>query len=481
MLRAQPSIFAHPVSLLAMLSAAGGLLLAQAASFGPPPSASAALTLDDGNGGNATSYSYLLKRYGSFMDQHGRPYRRGSKEFEERLVLFGRRAAEVEELNRRPHRLWTAGLNGLSDRTEEELSQLRGWRGGAAKGAGREGALRGAIRPSERGAFLRQKRRGETLPTDFKNWTRLETLSTIENQGSCGSCWAITSTTVLNAHAEIYGSNSGHSIRRFSTQELLNCVPNPHNCGGEGGCDGATVELAFHWAMHHGLPSEDDEPYQAITAQCRGRLAEDALKAIQGRTGIGAGPGLPAPKEQDEDEDQAAFQRLLDPGLHTAGAQAPSLAFGFRAWERLPENRYEPLMRAVVQHGPVGVSVAASTWFAYATGIFDHCDKDAIIDHAVTLIGFGRDPDLEEKYWLIQNSWGSDWGEEGRMRLLRRDGTWDETEQCGEDNQPELGTGCDGGPRKVTVCGMCGILYDSVVPHFGASASASAGAGASDF
>jgi len=123
-------------------------------------------------------------------------------------------------------------------------------------------------------------------------------------------------------------------------------------------------------------------------------------------------------------------------------------------------------MRAVVEHGPVAVSVAASGWSSYMQGIFDHCNVDAVIDHAVTLIGYGRDDDLGEKFWLIQNSWGGDWGEHGRVRILRRDS--DETE-CGVDRQPEVGTACDGGPTEVPVCGMCGILYDSVVPHFAKS------------
>lgn len=414
----------------------------------------------------SNSSNSLIERYGSFMDQYGRPYRRGSQEYEQRLALFSRRYSEVEEFNRRPHRLWNAGLNGLSDRTDTELAQLRGWRGGATKPTGDLGEAQAHA------ASLRQKRQGEILPSDFTNWSKLESLSTIENQGSCGSCWAITSTTVLNAHAEIYGGGSGlQGLQRFSTQELLNCVPNPHSCGGEGGCDGATVELAFNWAMSHSLSSEDEEPYEAVTAQCRERLQAEALTAVQAFTGDGAPQQAqslaPAEEGGEEDED---FKQLLAPGVHFAKATARGLALGMRAWERLPENRYEPLVRALVQKGPVGVSVAASTWFAYANGIFDHCDKDSVIDHAVTLIGFGKDDDLQEKYWLIQNSWGSDWGEEGRMRILRRDGKWDETEQCGVDNQPELGTGCEGGPKKVTVCGMCGILYDSVVPYFGDSA-----------
>jgi hypothetical protein len=121
-------------------------------------------------------------------------------------------------------------------------------------------------------------------------------------------------------------------------------------------------------------------------------------------------------------------------------------------------------MQSLVQRGPAAVAVFASLWFTYSHGIFDGCEKDAVIDHAVALLGYGNDRKLGNKYWTIQNSWGPEWGENGRIRLLRRDD--DESEHCGIDKQPMEGTGCDGGPAEVKVCGMCGVLYDTVVPHF---------------
>lgn len=140
-----------------------------------------------------------------------------------------------------------------------------------------------------------------------------------------------------------------------------------------------------------------------------------------------------------------------------------SRSLGLRAWERLPPNSYMPLMQALVDRGPAAVAVHASQWFSYNHGIFNGCERDAVIDHAVALLGYGNDRKLGAKYWLIQNSWGPEWGEQGRIRLLRRHS--DETEYCGTDKQPEEGTGCKGGPSQVKVCGMCGILYDTVVPH----------------
>lgn len=96
----------------------------------------------------------------------------------------------------------------------------------------------------------------------------------------------------------------------------------------------------------------------------------------------------------------------------------------------------------------------------YESGIFDGCGKDAIIDHAVTAMGYGEENG--NKFWLIQNSWGDDWGEAGHIRLHRHDAD----EYCGMNTKPELGVACKGDTDPVPVCGMCGVLFDSVVPHF---------------
>merc|ERR1719281_1777187 len=99
----------------------------------------------------------------------------------------------------------------------------------------------------------------------------------------------------------------------------------------------------------------------------------------------------------------------------------------------------------------------------YSGGIFSGCDKDAIINHAVVAEGFGQEEQFrrQHKYFLLRNSWGSDWGENGYIRLERHS---DESVYCGIDDKPLDGTGCLGGPPKVRVCGMCGVLYDAVYP-----------------
>jgi len=374
-----------------------------------------------------------LPHFVSFVDLFRRSYKVGSAEYEHRRAIYDSGVERAKQHNLKEERRWTAGVNALSDWTEAELTGLRGWKGGKRGSAGSSSKGHLATSHIHSGLLLSQTTRGATLPREV-NWLHLNMSSQVRNQGGCGSCWAVAAATILEAHAEIYGRP-----RTFSAQELVACVPNPDHCGGSGGCQGATVELALEYVMKNGLANEAGKPYMGKDEQCASKNAATLL----GTSGD--------------------ILKVSD-----------GIASGMKSWERLPENKYEPLMRALYERGPVGVSVAASSWFSYNEGIFDECDKDAVIDHAVTLMAYGEGGNKVtghlDKYWTIRNSWGPDWGESGHIRLLRRDD--DASEHCGVDNQPEEGTACAGGPKQVTVCGMCGILYDSSLPHFYGDGSA---------
>jgi len=371
--------------------------------------------------------SALLNReqnpsFDEFMAMHQRSYKVGTSAFEKRKALYLKRAHDVVLHNSKPQKRWTAGINFLSDWSEEELAALYGWNGHGMNWEANQQTW--DTEASTSSVRLRQV----VLPQS-KFWGNLTSLQHIRDQGSCGSCWAVTAATVLDAHSEIY---SGSTARSFSAQQLVSCVPNPQKCGGTGGCEGATVELAFEYALKNGLASGTEVPYLAASSACGRSVKEGSLLSLRGG---------------------GKFSSM------------PAGMTGMRSWKRLPENKYEPLMQAVVEHGPVGVSAGASGWSAYLDGIFDDCQTDTVINHAVTLIGYGQDGSTKTKYWSVQNSWGSSWGEGGRIRLLRTDA---DEQNCGIDDKPQEGTACEGGPQQVKVCGMCGILYDSAVPIFSA-------------
>ncbi|XP_071747025.1 uncharacterized protein [Lepeophtheirus salmonis] len=201
----------------------------------------------------------------------------------------------------------------------------------------------------------------------------------------------------------------------LSVQHLTSCASNPYNCGGSGGCDGSINVLGYAYISLYGLALEKDYPY------------------ISGDT---------------ENSEECTFRNNKTQTLARISG-----------YEILPSND----MLAVLQHldrvGPLTASVDSSAFYLYKSGIHEGCDftKTIIIDHEVQLVGYGNDSELGP-YWLIRNSWGKNWGEEGYIRLKRYSYV-----KCGYDFLPSLGTGC---PMDLPqyVCGNCGILFQLSYP-----------------
>ena len=90
-----------------------------------------------------------------------------------------------------------------------------------------------------------------------------------------------------------------------------------------------------------------------------------------------------------------------------------------------------------VQPVSVGVDAAGFRFQAYKSGVFDgECGTN--LDHATLVVGYGTDADTNQEYWIMKNSWGSSWGDEGYMRLvipgdgpgqcgIQNDATWAKT------------------------------------------------------
>ena len=217
----------------------------------------------------------------------------------------------------------------------------------------------------------------------------------------------------LEMHAEV----AHGSTERLSFEELVDCVENPKHCGGDGGCKGATAELAFQYVQDHGLSAADSYKGYMSGGDGKCRASQISSEKITRATG----------------------------------------------WDRLPVNKLDDLLDAVANRGPVVVSVDASGWSSYGGGVFHECQTDATVNHAVVAVGFGSDEASGMDYWLIRNSWGK-WGEAGYIRLQRHASDEGEAGHCGTDHSPQEGVFCAGGPKEVPVCGMCGVLSDSSLP-----------------
>jgi len=242
------------------------------------------------------------------------------------------------------------------------------------------------------------------------DWRSKGVVTPVKNQGQCGSCWAFAATETY----ESIGAIATGKLFTLSPQQATSCVANPQKCGGSGGCDGATCELAFDYWSHAGVTTNDKYPYSSgggSTGTCKFN------------------------------------NQTMPPVLRNKG------------FIKLPNNNLEAHMNAIVNVGPLAISAAASPWMFYRSGVFSGCTDLTNVDvnHAVVLVGYGIQGTT--KYWIVRNSWGSGWGEAGYIRMIRRD-----VEVCGKDPTPEHGTECPGGPSSVTVCGECGMLWDTSYP-----------------
>jgi len=253
-------------------------------------------------------------------------------------------------------------------------------------------------------------------PTDFlKNipdaldWREKGVVQKPKDQASCGSCWAFSASSVLESHIAIQTGK----LFDLSEQQLTSCAPNPDQCGGTGGCSGSTQWLAFQYAITSGLTTTASWPYHARDEKC------DVTKIKQ----------------------VATISGLV----------------------RLPTNDFNALVTAVATTGPVAISVAATEWQFYDSGVYNG-DCGTEINHAVTLVGYGTDAESGD-YWIIRNSWSAGWGEGGYMRVAKEKTAADV--KCDIDYNPASGSGCKGGPDQIEVCGICGMYSDSSYPTGG--------------
>lgn len=77
-------------------------------------------------------------------------------------------------------------------------------------------------------------------------------------------------------------------------------------------------------------------------------------------------------------------------------------------------------MLEAIQHAPLVVSVSACLdWKYYKSGIFNLNCRVHKFDHAVLIVGYGVDAKTNQKYWIVRNSWGKDWGMNGYIHLPR--------------------------------------------------------------
>ena len=204
----------------------------------------------------------------------------------------------------------------------------------------------------------------EDLPSTW-DWRTVGGVSPVKNQGSCGSCWTFSTVGCLEAHSLIkYGT-----FDSLAEQQLVDCAGDFDNHG----CNGGLPSHAFEYISHAGgISTETDYPYFAKDRPCTVESSTFALSVEGGSVNI---------TEGDETE----------------------------------------LLHAIFENGPVSIAFQVVDGFRdYASGVYtsDVCKNGSgDVNHAVLAVGYGTENGMD--YWLVKNSWGATWGDEGYFKIQR--------------------------------------------------------------
>ena len=210
-------------------------------------------------------------------------------------------------------------------------------------------------------------------PVDF-DWRDYNVVTPVKDQGFCGSCWSFSATGAMEGAWALHSGD----LLELSEQQLIDCSVSY----GDLACNGGLMDNAFEYAIDNSMCSESAEPYLAEYESC------------------------------EECESVANFSSCVDV---------------------TPENELH--LKTALLSTPVSVAIdAESNMFQfYSGGIIRASECGTSLDHGVLLVGYGEEDGV--KYWLVKNSWGDSWGEDGYFRLERSDE--EETDgTCGIALQP---------------------------------------------
>jgi C1A family cysteine protease len=196
---------------------------------------------------------------------------------------------------------------------------------------------------------------------DTYDWRTYNKVTPVKDQGHCGSCWA--QSTVENVESVwcIAKKIDCTTFTPLSVQQLVDCDNEDSGCGGGG------PPIAYDYIKSAGgLETNAEYPYQAKDGTCN-------------------------------------FQKSL-------------VKVSITGWQYATLQHDETQMQnALINWGPLSICVDANGWQDYTGGILMASDCSTVLDHCVQIVGYNITAPIP--YWEVRNSWGTDWGESGYIRL----------------------------------------------------------------
>jgi C1A family cysteine protease len=221
---------------------------------------------------------------------------------------------------------------------------------------------------------------GKAVP-DSWDWREHGAVTPVKNQGQCGSCWSFSA----NGAMESAWAIKTNDIVSISEQQLVDCSKKYGNLG----CKGGLMDNAFQYAIDNGMCSEESYPYTS--------------------------------------------------GVKKSGGSCQSCkpVVEINACSDVPPNNQVALKEAVALVGPISIALDAETklFQSYKSGVITSDSCGTNLDHGVLIVGYGEEDGI--KYWLVKNSWGVSWGDDGYIKIERGESVND-AGICGIAMQPSF-------------------------------------------
>jgi C1A family cysteine protease len=213
------------------------------------------------------------------------------------------------------------------------------------------------------------------------DWRTKGVVTPVKDQGQCGSCYSFSNTGALEG---AYAIKYGH-LESFSEQQIVDCSQTKYG-GPNYGCNGGQIGETMAWiGKYGGLCLETDYPYVSGVSKVAS-TCKNTCRQLNGTRVVS----------------YSDIKVNSDSAMLTALAQQPVA---------------------------VGVEADQRSFQFYSSGVFTGtCGTN--IDHAVLLVGYGTDRNGVD-YYILKNSWGTSWGDDGYMYLGRGSNYNNGKGQCG--------------------------------------------------